>query len=1072
MNSPRRHLVITGIFLSTAMVWMVAVGQPAETRPAETRPAETRPDGAKPTLPSDWAQTFRWRSIGPANMSGRITALAVCERAPSTWWAATASGGLLKTTNNGMTFEHQFDREATVSIGDVQVAPSNPNIVWVGTGEANPRNSVSWGDGVYQSTDGGKTFKNMGLKKTFQIGRIAIHPKDPKIVYVGALGRLWGPNEERGLFKTTDGGKTWKKILYVDDKTGVVDVQMHPKDPDTLIVATYERQRDGFDSNDPAKKHGPGSGLYKTTDGGKTFKKLTKGLPTSELGRIGICYYRRDPNFVYLVLESEKIGQEPPDAPYMGLSGVDADVGTRITNVAAKGPAEKAGLKKGDIIVSIDGVTIHSYADFLRDVRQRAAGDKAKLDVSRNRKGVEVEIVFGKRPSPKKSESSSGRRPSTPFGASLGGQRENMHDQQGQKGREFGGIYRSEDGGQSWLRINSVNPRPMYYSQIRVDPSDKNRIFVLGTSLYRSIDGGKTFTSDGARGGVHVDHHSMWIDPRDGQHIILGNDGGIYVTHDRAQSWDHLNHVAIGQFYHVAVGPRRDYRVYGGLQDNGSWGGPNRVRDGSGPVNSDWFRIGGGDGFICRIDPQDADQVYFESQNGAMGRINLRTGDRGSIRPRAPKDVQYRFNWQTPFILSHHNSGVHYSAGNHVFRSMNKGSGAKAISPEITNTDRGSGSAIAESPLDDAVLYVGTTDGALWATRDGGNQWIDLFAEPPKEEKKKTEQKKADEKKTDEKKTDEKAEEKTEPKDGSQPIRDLMPGLRWVSSLETSRAVAGRAYVTFDGHRSNDDLPYVFVTENHGKTWRSLQANLPPSGGSTRVIREDIENPNVLYLGTEFAAWVSIDRGSSWTKLNGNFPTVAVHEIAIHPTAGEIVAATHGRSLWCLDVTALRQMSTETVQADTSLYRPGDVVRWHYQPSRGSSGTRRFVGENPPSGARIFYSLGKNAGQVALKIADVQGRTLRELSGANNAGLHAAQWDLRQTTRGPRTGRYASSSTVPPGTYVVVLTVDDKEYRQPLVVLGDPDFPESNMTRNEAEEWESMFEEEEEHADEAGRELQ
>ncbi len=1057
MILPRLHPMTIAL-----LTWMTIPGLAAEPQPSKP---------AAPTLPAKWSEAFKWRSIGPANMSGRITALAVYERDPNIWWAATASGGLLKTTNDGMTFEHQFDRQATVSIGDVQVSQRDPNIVWVGTGEANPRNSVSWGDGVYKSTDGGKTFKNMGLKKIFQTGRIAIHPKDPNIVYVAALGRLWGPNEERGLLKTTDGGKTWKKILYVDDKTGIVDVQMHPKEPETLIVAAYERQRDGFDSNDPAKKYGAGSGLYKTTNGGKTFKRLTKGLPTCKLGRIGICYSRRDPNFVYLVLESEKTGSEPPNAPYMGIKGSDAEVGARITEVTAKSPAEKAGLKKGDIVVSVDGAIVYSYTDFLREVRQRATGDKAKLEVSRDRKGVEVEIVFGKRPPPKpdpsagKGRSGPPRRPSTPFSGGLGGQRENLHDQQGKQGQEHGGVYRSQDGGESWARINSANPRPMYYSQIRVDPRDNNHIFLLGTSLYRSVDGGKSFTPDGAR-GVHSDHHAMWIDPRDGRHVILGNDGGIYVTRDRAKTWDHHNHVAIGQFYHVGVGPKRNYRVYGGLQDNGSWGGPSRTRSGSGPVNTDWVRIGGGDGFICQVDPRDADQLYFESQNGAMGRINLRTGKRGSARPSAPKGTRYRFNWKTPFTLSHHNPGVHYSAGNFVFRSVKQGSGAKAISPEITNTDRGSGSAIAESPLDEDVLYAGTTDGALWMTRNGGKEWIDLFADPPKKEEKeaekgsegkkdgqkKPEQKKPDEKESEEKETEEKGEKETEPKDGSQPIKELLPGPRWVSSLEASRAAAGRAYVTFDGHRSNDDGPYVLVTENYGKTWRSLRANLPDHCGSTRVIREDIENPDVLYLGTEFGAWVSVDRGASWTKLGGNLPTVAVHEIAIHPTAGEIVAGTHGRSLWVLDVTALRQMSAKTIQADAQLYRPNDVIRWRYEPSRGSSGTRRFVGQNPPSGAHIFYSLGKDAGKVTLKISDVQGRTLRELQATNKAGLHVASWDLRQASRG-------SGSRA--GSYLVTLTVDDKEHRQPLAVVADPDYPESTMTRDEAEQWEALFGEKE-----------
>lgn len=1078
MSLPRSHLMSAGLLLLFSAAGLSAAEPSTASGPA------------KPTLPAKWMEAFQWRSIGPANMSGRITSIAVNERDPATWWVATASGGLLKTTNNGVTFEHQFDREATVSIGDVQVARSNPEIVWVGTGEANPRNSASWGDGVYKSADGGKTWKNMGLKKIFQTGRIAIHPRDPKIVYVGALGRLWGPNEERGLFKTTDGGETWQKILYVDDKTGIIDVAMHPSDPETLIVATYERQRDGFDSNDPKKKYGSGSGLYKTTDGGKAFKSLTEGLPTCKLGRIGISYYRADPKYVYTVLESEKIGQEPPNAAYAGLGGTDAEVGARVSEVIAKGPAERAGLKKGDVIVVVDGVTVHSYADFLREIRQRVAGDKAKLEVSRDHKGVDLEITFGKRPQPKKQPSSgrggsAGRPPtSSPFGGGLGGQRENLHDQQGEEGQEYGGVYRSEDGGESWTRINSVNPRPMYYSQIRVDPRDNKYIYVLGTSLYRSSDGGKTFTPDGARGGVHADHHAMWIDPRDPRHMILGNDGGIYVTYDRMENWDHHNHVAIGQFYHVAVGPRRDYRVYGGLQDNGSWGGPGRTRGGPGPVNSDWIRVGGGDGFVCLVDPDDADQIYFESQNGRMGRINLRTGQRGSIYPQAPKGVKYRFNWKTPFVLSPQNPRIHYSAGNYVFRSIDRGNRLQAISPEITRTDQGSGSALAASPLDEDVLYVGTTDGALWITRNGGRDWTDLFADPPKDQEPKDEKEKdpKDKKEADKPSEgkeakgtkqkpsgeaagakddaeDAKEDDKQPPKDGSQPLKELLPKPPWVSSIEASRALAGRAYVTFDGHRSNDDLPHVFVTENYGKTWLSIRANLPETAGSARVVREDIENPDVLYLGTECAVWVSVDRGASWTRLNGNLPTVAVHEIASHRTSGEIVAGTHGRSLWVLDVTALRQISAETVKADAFLYKPNDVVRWHYQPGRGSSGTRRFVGQNPDDGAQVFYSLGKDAGQVDLTISDIEGRTIRKLEAANNAGLHVVRWDLRREARGGQSGRSRGGLSVRPGSYLVTLTVDDQPYRQSLTVLADPDYPESTFGRDEYRQWQALFRE-------------
>jgi photosystem II stability/assembly factor-like uncharacterized protein len=1309
-------------------------------------------------------------------MGGRITAVAVYEKDPCIWWAATASGGLVKTANNGITFEHQFDREATVSIGDVQVARTDPNIVWVGTGESNPRNSVSWGDGVYKSTDGGKSWKNMGLKRSFQIGRIAIHPEDPNIVYVGALGRLWGTNPERGLFKTTDGGKTWKKILHVDDRTGVIDVQMHPSHPDTLLVATYERQRDGFDTNDPAKKIAPGSGLYKTVDGGRTWQKITKGLPTCKLGRIGISYYRKNPDTVYLVVESERIGKEPENAAFAGLSGTDADAGARITRVTKGGPAEKAGLEVDDIVLSVDGKTVHSYRELLVEIRKRQAGDTAELEASRNRKSVIIKITFAKRPRPRggrdgqratRSRSPRTRRTRSAYSSGLGGQRENLQNQQGPKGHEYGGVYRSTDGGDSFTRINSVNPRPMYFSQIRVDPSDDRFVYVLGVPLYRSKDGGKTFTGDGGR-GVHVDHHALWIDPKDGRHMILGNDGGIYVTQDRMDHWDHLNHVAIGQFYHVGLDTRRCYQVYGGLQDNGSWGGPTRVRNGRGPVNADWIRIGSGDGFTCLVDANDPDQLYYQSQNGNLGRRNLRTGERARMRPARPRasaegrrraagpresaegrrgasgtrgsrGTRYRFNWDTPYILSKHNSRIFYAAGNYVFRSVDRGNRLTTISPEITHTDRGSATALAESPLDPGVLYVGTDDGALWVTRDEGHDWTKIY--PPEQAAKpkpaatlvqKTDEdsrskagaaearakpeaevarvaadatagaaseskpetvaatgeagaarppepstrtgseaarprgartsgrprsgrgnrfrgRMAERLKSYDRNEDGKIERSEVPErmtrmfdrldanqdgaideaelaamasqrgrrggrprapaapgastpaaasardaapaagparraddpisgrwtarstgggfggrrggrggrsgpglvfvlalapdgsvtgtvesgfgggdvtegrfdaktgrltftlesrrmaldfegtvkgdtltgemqagggrftfgleatrepggddrrggartrtPGAKPLKDLVPGPRWVSSIVASRYAPGRAYVTLDGHRSDDDAPHVLVTEDHGKSWRSLRANLPATAGSTRVVAEDIQSENILYLGTEFAAWVSIDRGRSWTKFNSNLPTVAVHDFAQHPTAEEIVAATHGRSLWVLNVAALRQMSAESVRERARLYRPSSAIIWRSAPSRGGT-NRRFVGENPPTGVEIFYSLGRRAREVRLEITTLDGRLLRVLEASAESGLHRIVWDLRETVRraggspaarfgssraGSRPGaarRFRRGRMVKPGVYRVALTVDGTRMTQDVAVRLDPDHPD------------------------------
>ncbi|MEZ6093239.1 MAG: PDZ domain-containing protein [Pirellulaceae bacterium] len=670
-------------------------------------------------VPQDWLDEIKFRSIGPANMGGRIVSIAAYEKDPSIWWAASASGGLVKTTNNGIDFEHQFDDQATVSIGDVQVCQSNPEIVWVGTGEANPRNSVSYGDGVYKSTDGGKTWKNMGLKKSFQIGRIAINPQNPDEVYVGALGRLWGPSEERGLFKTTDGGKKWEKILFIDDKTGVIDVQMNPRDPQELIVATYERLRDNTDDNDPIKKYGPGAGIYRTRDGGKTFEKLSNGLPSCNLGRIGLNYYRKNPKFIYAIIESEKIASAPENQGYAGIRTENADVGARVTRINRNSPAEESGLKEGDIVIQADGKLIQNYEVFDNALRRKYADEVIKLVVSRDGKFENLDLKLGKVPETR------GRR-TTGFEGTLGGQIENRQEHQGDDGFEFGGIYLSKDGGDSWTRINSLNPRPMYYSQIRVDPVDNKNLYVLGTELYKSNDGGATFTNDGGSDGIHVDHHAMWIDPSNPKRMILGNDGGIHMTYDRMENWAHLNHVALCQFYHVSVDSSRDYKVYGGLQDNGSWGGPNRT-SGNGPVNADWFRVGSGDGFVTWSDPNDIDQIYAESQGGNITRMNLRTGERGFIRPQPPRGVSYRFNWKTPYILSPHNSQMMFSAGNYVFRSYSKGDRMEAISEEITNSNNGSGSAIAESPMKAGVLYVGTTDGALWVTQNGGNEWTPIL---------------------------------------------------------------------------------------------------------------------------------------------------------------------------------------------------------------------------------------------------------------------------------------------------------------------------------------------------------
>jgi photosystem II stability/assembly factor-like uncharacterized protein len=983
-----------------------AQGEEAKPGAAQATPAtpEAKPEDAPAPPKHDyakWVSALRWRSLGPSSMGGRIVDLAVAPSDTATYYVGTASGGVFKTVNRGVTFTPVFDKAGSLSVGDICLAPSNPSVVWVGTGEHNARNSVTWGDGVYKSTDGGKSWQHMGLSDSFQIGRIAVHPTNPDVVFVGAAGRLWGPSEERGLYKTSDGGRSWRKVLYVDEHTGCIDVAISPADSNVLLAAMYQRQRDAFDGGDPATRWGPGSGLYRSADGGESWQRLSEGLPTVSMGRIGIGWSRGNPETVLAIIETEQIGTAPDGArkpAYLGVSdGENATGGgARLADVLRGSPADMAGLMGGDVIIGIDDTRIANYQQLVEKLQKSAAGDKVKLTVRRGDAELSIELTYGERPR-------RGDQPDRAYAASLGGQLPNLLDQQGPNGYQTGGLYKSLDAGRTWQRINTLNPRPFYYSQIHVDPTDEKHVYVLGMALHASNDGGRTIRTIGD--SVHPDHHALWIDPADGRHQVLGCDGGLYETHDRGQNWEFINNLPIGQFYHVAVDSRRLYRVYGGLQDNGSWGGPSALRGSRGPTADDWVPIYGGDGFVCQVDPEDPDVVYYEMQYGGMGRVDLRTGQRTGIRPPRVEGKSYRFNWKTPFLLSQHNPWIFYSAGNYVFRSLDRGDDLRIISPELTRHSKGTITAIAESPRNPDVLYAGTDDGLLWITRDGGHTWNEI----------------------------------TEQLGLDGPCR--------VSSIECSRYADGRAYVALDGHYYNDDAPHALATEDFGQSWRAITAGLPNQ--PTRVLREDVVNENLLYLGTEFGAWASLDRGRSWLSLCTNLPPVAVHELAQHRAAGELIAGTHGRGIWILDVSPLRQAGNQAAQADALLFEPAAGVLWSGAVGKRLFGEKRFVGENPALGAVIHYALAAPAEKVALRIVDIEGKKVRELRASGDAGLHRVVWDLRRD-RGPNA---AFGGAVAPGTYRVELTVGEQHFARTIDVTPDPEFPRApTMLQMEEEE--------------------
>ncbi len=845
------------------------------------------------------------RNIGSAAMSGRVAALdAVHEGQRLTVYVGAASGGVWKSVNGGTTFKPVFDKQPVQSIGAVTVDPTNPKVIWVGTGETWARNSVSIGDGIYKSTDGGDNWTNLGLKESERIAKILVDPTDPNTVYAAVTGKLWNDSDERGLYKTTDGGKSWTKILKgANASTGCAMISMDRQHSKTLFACMWDFRRKGWTFRSGGDSAGAfsGSGFFKTTDGGATWsdldEKTAKGLPSKPWGRLAVAVAPSKPNVVYAFVEAE-----PPK----------------------------------------------------------------------------------------------------------------------------NGLYRSDDGGQTWQaldRSQSMIWRPFYFANLIVDPKNENKVYKTDGPLIMSTDGGKSFSY--ISGGAHGDFHDVWVDPDNTDHVITGDDGGLWYSYDGCNHWWKADNLPISQFYHVSVDMDMPYHVYGGLQDNSSWVGVSQYPGGI--ANSQWENMFGGDGFWMFVDPSDPDYIYAESQGGEIGRVNRKTHETRSIKPLPQyKEGKLRFNWNTPIHVSPTQKGTIYIGGQFLFRSRDQGQTWERISPDLTTNDpekqrqEQSGGvtvdnssaemhttifAIAESPRDPNIIWVGTDDGNLQVTRDGGKNWTNVVGN----------------------------------------IQGL-PKNAWVSSVDPGHFSDGTAYATFDLHMFGDMRPYAYKTTDFGRTWTSILSEGNPLRGYAHVVKEDLVNNDLLFVGTEFGLWVSLDGGQQWAQYKGgDFPNVAVRDLAIHPRDHDLVIATHGRGIWIIDdITPLRALTPEALAQDAMFIEAKPPVQRIPAWGGWSNGDASFSAPNPTDDATITYYQKKRHifGDLKIEVFDENGKSMGTLPSSKRRGLSRMTWGMRlKAPKVPPAATAAGGSVGPrvlPGTYTVKMTKDKKVYTTKLTVGLDP----------------------------------
>ncbi|MDP2916067.1 MAG: hypothetical protein Q8O91_11530 [Candidatus Aminicenantes bacterium] len=899
----------TSLFVGGAFVLIVLAGVPSAAAPGQS-------PGTEALL-----QNFTYRNLGPFRMGARLSDIAVpdvpAKAHASTFYIATWTGGLWKTTNSGTTYEPVFDGQNKLTIGDVTLAPSNPNIVWVGTGDAFCSRSSYAGDGVYKSTDAGKTWTNMGLRDSHHIARIVVHPRNRDVVYVAAMGHLFSENRERGVFKTTDGGRTWTPSLFLDDRVGVIDLVMNPRYPEVLYAAAYDKQRLPW----MYVNGGPKSGIYRTSDGGKTWARLGGGLPVGRIGRIGLDLYPKNPEIVYAVVENANT--RPPT--------------------------------------------------------------KAETEQDRARNLPSRERMIG------------------------------------------GEVYRTGDGGTTWAKMNSAEDNvsskgPYYFSQIRVDPNNDRNLFITGVSLANSTDGGRTWSDidwppKRLFAKMFGDVRTLWIDSQDSDRMILGSDGGVFVSYDGGRTCDHHANLPLGENYAVGVDMEDPYNIYAGLQDHELWKGPSTSPDSRGVSLLDWKAVGNGDGMFAQVDPDDIRWLYTTMQYGGHFRVDQKLGIRTSIAPvRESGKPPYRFIWCTPLHLSPHNSRILYTGGQVLLRSLDRGDHWQEISPDLSTNDTAkivpssegglpggipffAISSISESPVTPGVIWVGTSDGKVQLTRNDGAAWIDLT-----------------------------------PNIAAAGGREDC----YVSRVVASRHKAGTAYVAKNGFRNDDFRPFIYKTEDDGATWMSLAAGLPNE--PVNVVFEDAKNPQLLFLGNDTGVFVSLNGGKLWAKMNNNMPNVPVHDLVVHPRESDLVVGSYGRGIFVTNIAPLQEISDPVLAEDVHLFaiKPtAQRVTWAFGANDYLFGDKHIVTPNEANGVAIRYFLkNKSSGPVRITVRDAYGKELAALDGPTAAGIQTVLWDMRtggSRRDGPGAGgrsRDILGQWVPPGEYTVALETGGQKLTQ------------------------------------------